>query len=278
MNNKDMQRLLTAAGYYKGMIDGALGKDSRAAAFKLLNRHSDKIRAHKDWSNQRAVIAACQIVLLFAGHSPGEIDGYLGHNTREAFNDWDAQNSARGVRSLEPVPLDTYHPVKSAFPSQAGVVAFYGKPGLPGTDKEKAMAAQLVDVAFPMPFRIDYNLDQRAVRMRLHRKCAESASKALIQSVNYYGESQFQKLGLDRFAGSYRPRLMRGSKKTFSMHAYGCAHDWYAEPNGLTTRCPQALFCGEQYKAFFDIWEAHGWTSLGRAIGRDWMHLQAASL
>ena len=46
----------------------------------------------------------------------------------------------------------------------------------------------------------------------------------------------------------------------------------------MTTRCPQALFCGHEYRKFFDICEAHGWLSLGRAIGRDWMHVQAATL
>lgn len=85
------------------------------------------------------------------------------------------------------------------------------------------------------------------------------------------------RLGLDRHAGTYNHRRMRGGS-AWSMHAYGCAWDFHAAPNGLTTRCPQALFCGREYRAFFDIWEAHGWISLGRAIGRDWMHVQAARL
>ena len=277
MRNIDAQRLMAAAGYYKGKLDGLLGSESRKAAFKILDRHPNLVKPTSSWSNQRAAIAAAQIVLTFAGYSPGAIDGYAGHNTNEAFNDWAAQ-IGQGGRQLGLEPVDTHTPVKSSFPSQAGCVAFYGKPGLAGSAEDKAMQAKLVDVTFPFAFRIDYNLDQKATRMRLHSKCAESAQKAINQTVNYYGESQFRKLGLDRFAGSYMPRLMRGSKTTFSMHAYGCAHDWYAAPNGLTTRCPQALFCGEEYKAFFDIWEANGWTSLGRAIGRDWMHLQAASI
>ena len=278
MNSFDMQRLLAAAGYYRDKIDGLLGVKSREAAFKILDRHTKLHRANRAWSNQRVVIAACQIVLLYAGYDPGTIDGYLGNNTREAFNDWSAAISTQGPRQLDQTPVDTYTPGKSPFPSQAGCVSFYGKPGLTGSTEDKAMQALLVDVVFPIPFRIDYNLDQKATRMRLHKKCAESAQKAINQTINFYGEDQFRKLGLDRFAGSYMPRLMRGSSKTFSMHAYGCAHDWYAAPNGLTTRCPQALFCGEEYQPFFDIWEANGWTSLGRAIGRDWMHLQAASL
>lgn len=278
MRGLDIQRLLTAAGYYKGRLDGLLGAESRSAAFKILDRHPELVKASNSWSNQRVAIAAAQIILKFAGYDPGGIDGYAGHNTREAFNDWDAQLTSQGGRQLAQTPSNTYTPVKSAFPSQAGCVAFYGKPGIEGSAADKAMQKELVEVTFPFPFRIDYNLDQKATKMRLHKKCAESALKAINQVVNYYGESQYKKLGLDRFAGSYMPRLMRGSKTTFSMHAYGCAHDWYAAPNGLTTRCPQALFCGEEYKAFFDIWEANGWTSLGRAIGRDWMHLQAASL
>jgi hypothetical protein len=99
----------------------------------------------------------------------------------------------------------------------------------------------------------------------------------MTKALQHYGYPKIQELGLNRFAGSYNHRKMRGGS-SWSMHAYGCAIDFYAEPNGLRTRCPDALFCGQDYIAWFDIWESVGWTSLGRAIGRDWMHIQAASM
>lgn len=113
--------------------------------------------------------------------------------------------------------------------------------------------------------------------MTIHEKCADSAERALREIAKNYTLPTLQRLGLDRFAGSYNHRKMRGGD-SWSMHAYGCAIDFYAAPNGLRTPCPTALFCGEEYKTFFDIWEAEGWTSLGRAINRDWMHIQAARL
>jgi len=82
---------------------------------------------------------------------------------------------------------------------------------------------------------------------------------------------------VDRFAGSYNPRKMRGGSQ-YSMHAYGCALDFYAAPNGLRMRCPDALFCGPQYKPFLDIMEKHGLLPAIRLWGADAMHFQMARL
>lgn len=83
--------------------------------------------------------------------------------------------------------------------------------------------------------------------------------------------------GIDRYAGAYTHRKMRGGSK-WSMHAFGCAIDFYAEPNGLRTRCPQALFCGTDYKDFLDIMEAHEWLPAIRLWGADAMHFQRARI
>lgn len=272
MNNSDIQRLLAAAGYYTGAIDGIIGKDSRRGVMSLLERRkseatSDPMR----WSEKRQNIGAAQLILKYANYSPGVIDGYVGNLTRTAYLLWSsAQAGTKPDLSIPAKP--TLPNVPTRFPKQADARTFYGTPGAGGTVEK-----QLVMATLPVAMRIDWNLSQKSTRVQLHTKCQASAMSAMEQIVRHYGEDRWRKLGLDRNAGTYNPRKMRGGT-SWSMHAYGCAWDFYAAPNGLTTRCPQALFCKDDYKAFFDIWEAHGWLSLGRAIGRDWMHVQAATL
>jgi len=70
---------------------------------------------------------------------------------------------------------------------------------------------------------------------------------------------------------------MRGGSK-WSMHAYGCAIDFYAAPNGLRTRCPKALFCGDEYKPFLDIMQSFDWLPAIRLWGADAMHFQVARI
>lgn len=273
MQNTDIQRLLTAAGYYNGAIDGILGSKSKIAINSILTRRASECVSNPlKWSQKRQAIGAAQLVLKHAGYPVGVIDGYAGNLTNTAFMLWNSAQS--GVKLDLSIPKYT-PPAKQAqmnFPRQSGVNGFYGEPGV-GKSAEK----QLVMYTLPVSMRIDYNLGQKSTRVQLHSKCGPSAMKAMEQIVRHYGETEWRRLGLDRNAGTYNPRKMRGGS-SWSMHAYGCAWDFYAGPNGLTTRCPDALFCWEGYNAFFDIWEAHGWTSLGRAIGRDWMHVQAARL
>lgn len=278
MDTKDVQTLLAAAGYYKGKIDGVWGDQTYQAARLVFDKHKALHARESGYTQNQVIVAAAQLILHFAGHSPGSIDGYTGHNTHEAFNDWLSVQQTGKPREVPRDPVEPYTPVKGAFPTQANCVAFYGKPGLPGTKDEAAMSKRLVYIDFPISMRVDFDLSQSTKRTRFHEKCAPSAKAGYDEAVKHYGEKRFRELGLDRFAGAYMPRLMRGSTKTFSMHAYGCAHDTYAAPNGLNVRKPKALFSGADYVAWFNIWEALGWTSLGRASDRDYMHIQAASL
>lgn len=272
MTPRDIQRLLTAGGYYRGGIDGQAESPAYLTAIdRILKNNTAKLQpGHERWSAARRGVAAGQLVLDAAGYAPGDIDGLVGVNTREALAAFDHAQAAGRPETVVRRPEPGYTPVRGSFPRQKDCAAFYGAPG-------PKVAAQLVRAKFPHPFRIDYALGQKVTTFSIHKKCAESAEAALAEIARHYGEARMRELGLDRFAGSYNHRKMRGGT-SWSMHAYGCAMDFYAEPNGLRTPAPQALFSGKPYVRFFDIWEAHGWTSLGRAINRDWMHVQAASL
>lgn len=273
-----IQRLLTSAGYYKGRIDGDWGDQTFEAASKIVARHKDRLVDYdQDWSQDRFIIAAAQLILYFTGNEPGAIDGMWGHNTQAAFDNWISISTSGKPIVIDRVPVANPPVVKTVFPKQSECASYYGNPGLPGTAADKAMQAKLVAVKIPFPFRIDYNLSQHVSAIRLHYKCAESAEQAYADVYKHYGKDLMIKLGLDRFAGSYNPRRMRGGT-SWSMHAYGCAIDTYAGPNGLTTRSPQALFSRSEYDAWFSIWQSYGWTSLGKSIDRDYMHVQAARL
>lgn len=63
-----------------------------------------------------------------------------------------------------------------------------------------------------------------------------------------------------------------------SMHSWGIAFDFDPERNGFRTRAPAAEFSLPVYRDWFEIWEAEGAVSLGRARNYDWMHIQFARL
>lgn len=262
----DFQRLAVDLKLYDGGIDGQFGPKTKAA-MDALTIGNEVVRS---WpSRDRVIIAGIQLALKRLGYDVGVIDGLLGQHTQEAFNAWQYKKAYGKKEKLDQVVINPT-PVPGTFPSQKNVARFYGNPG-------PEVKSQLVSIQTPYPMVIDWELNQKINSFQIHRKCADSAVAAMTKALQHYGYPKIHELGLDRFAGSYNHRKMRGGS-SWSMHAYGCAIDFYAEPNGLRTRCPDALFCGQDYVAWFDIWESVGWTSLGRAIGRDWMHIQAASM
>lgn len=269
---KQIQTLLDAAGYYNGAIDGILGTKSWAGINLILtNRKAEVVTDPVKLAKDRQAVAAGQLILKHAGYpSVGTIDGYWGNATEGAFLEWDHWRRTGTALTLpRPAPSPTPAPA-FAFPRQVDCTKFYGAPG-------PAIVSQLVMIDLPFPMRIDWNLSQTSKRAQLHKKCADSALVALNKILEHYGYERLRELGLDRTAGTYNHRKMRGGT-SWSMHAYGCAWDFYAAPNGLNTKAPKALFSKPEYSAWLDIWESVGWTPLGRAIDRDYMHVQAARL
>lgn len=280
MKPEEQQIVLAAAGYYSGGIDGQLGPKSKAA-FDAVHRDHEAAYTFRVgvWRehvahhlNKRKRVAAIQACLNHLGFEAGVVDGREGHNTREALNAL-LYKLATGKREVVDRIVRLDRPTASGIPHQREVKSFYGDPGR----GEAYMRSLMTRVELPFRLRIDYNLRQSTNKMTVHNKVASSLEAAMIAVHANYGIDEMKRLGIDRYAGGFNYRKMRGGSK-WSMHAYGCAVDFYAAPNGLRMRCPQALFCGPEYKPFLDIMQGHGWLPAIRLWGADAMHFQAATI
>lgn len=257
------QMLLAAHGFYTGAIDGIVGPKTRAAVDRVLGG------AHPDWPADRRLVAAVQRQLAVVGIDTGPIDGWLGPQTREALTSWLTRRA--GLSDAVAREPDPYRPDPDDLPRQRDVAAFYGRAGTP------EIGARLAWAELPFDLRLDWDLGTLVRRIRVHELCAPSLVAALVAVRDRYGLARMRDLGLDRFAGGYVARRMRGGT-SWSMHAYGCAVDFFAAPNGLRTRCPEALFCRPDYAPFLDTMQAHGWLPAIRLWGADAMHFQRARL
>ncbi len=270
MDTRTLQQLLAAASYYAGGLDGDFGPKTFAAMLAVEAKHADGYTFDPTTTTEARRHTACaQACLEELGHAPGTIDGWVGANTTEALNAFLFQTINGKPEEIERAPLPNA-PRVSSIPSQSEVDRVYGTPGA-------QIKSRLTMIELPFKLRIDYNLRQSTNKITVHRDCAPQLEKALIEVRDHYGAEAMRDLGIDRYAGTYNHRKMRGGSK-WSMHAYGCAIDFHHGPNGLRTPCPQALFCGPDYKAFLDIMEANEWLPAIRLWGKDAMHFQRATL
>ena len=129
---------------------------------------------------------------------------------------------------------------------------------------------------FGAPYTLYY--EGRPVRtIRVHRHIASHVQAALREVLEHYGTEEIQRLGLDLYGGSYNYRPSTGSS-ALSMHAWGIALDFAPATNAYHTRAPRATLSHPDCTPWWQIWESHGATSLGRTRNYDWMHLQFAGL
>jgi hypothetical protein len=129
-------------------------------------------------------------------------------------------------------------------------------------------------VRSPYMLRLDWDLEETIWKFSAHQSLVSRMEAALADVLAHYGIDQIRNLGLDRFGGCLNVRLKRGGS-TPSVHSWGAAKDWYPSRNQLKQTRKSALFAKEAYAPFMDIWEKHGFMSLGRCFDFDWMHLQA---
>lgn len=225
------------------------------------------------WTGQRQAVALVQLICKDKGAGPGDIDGYWGQLTSNAFEDLaylrDHGRLPASWRDEEDnnatTPSDT-NPYGWPKESHAALTAFYGPHGDAGA---------LVPVRCPWPLQIAWEPYTPVRAISCHRKVADSLRTVLDAVHRHYGEAELKQLRLDRFGGCYNNRKMRGGDR-WSTHAWGIAIDWDPERNALKWKKDSASLASPEYNDWWAIWEREGWYSLGRKKDYDWMHVQAA--
>lgn len=217
--------------------------------------------------------------IQFQKDSGLKTDGY-GRITEAALFAPTAKSVSFNRDAAQPVPQVSLPPAQlgpsqitkagvRAWPTQAGVTSFFGAPG-----GAKATAGTAI---FPFPFRIAWDTDTHVSKFSCHELCAEAFTSIFANAARHYGQAEMQRLRLDMFGGCFNPRKMRGGN-AWSMHAWGIAVDLDPVRNDLKMTRLQAEFAKPEYIAFWNIVEAHGALSLGRARNYDFMHFQFARL
>ncbi len=265
---KIIQRNLKADNLYMGNIDGDRGVKTNRAIGLALEKYSDDFPADwRSWSNKRRAVGYLQWLCLQKGIDAGIIDGWYGPQTKSAS----AQLKILEETGVMPRGFDdivTIDENPNNFPQEkfSSLNAYYGDP----------CSANMVIVICPWTLRLDWNLSQTTTKISIHEKLADSLDRILKKVFEVYGIEGIKKHGLDRYGGSYNCRKKRGSRNSWSTHAWGIAIDWFPSKNGLRSNESNASLANRELDEWWEIWEKEGWVSLGRKENRDWMHVQAA--
>lgn len=266
-----IQTRLTALGHYHDRIDGERGHNTHAAARAAFATMPDPLpEGWQGWSDKRVVTGFLQLWARAEGIDAGPIDGWWGPQTDFAAGE--LIRLQQGV-SINQTPAGG-GPNPHGWPKESGVAGFYGPHGTTWSHPPPKM----VKVPSPWTFRIAWNLNQTRSFLWAHERTAASVATILERIHAHYGEAEIRRLRLDIFSGDYFPRLKKGSTTQWSMHAWGIAYDFDDTRNKLKWGSDQASLARPEYRDFWEIWEAEGWVSLGRAKNYDWMHVQAARL
>lgn len=141
----------------------------------------------------------------------------------------------------------------------------YGKPNQEGT--------YLVTIELPYPMRLAWDKKVTVKTMRCHKLVADKFKAVFKDILDKYGLTKIQELGIDLFGGCFNFRAMRGGSE-WSRHSWGIALDLDPERNQLKETAKTARFARPEYKDMIDIFYKHGFVSLGREKGYDWMHFE----
>lgn len=269
---RDVQRLLTASGYYNAGIDGDYGPKSKAAVGIILDNNASKILPRM--SENRRMIVAAQLILEAAGHEPGDIDGFDGHNTVEAFNAWSYEREHGKSEIIRPTTNNMCDETadvqlsKSSlgWPQQRDTTSFYGSVG---TNQTR------IKLPYAMP--LAWNTKQKITSMVCHERVADAMVGIFERTLDHYGLARVKELKLDQFGGCLNVRKMRGGSG-YSMHSWGIAVDIDPANNRLRWGRDRAKLAQKEYNTFWRIVENAGAISLGRLRNFDWMHFQFARL
>lgn len=248
----------------KLVVDG----DAGAKTFAAINKVS-LIPFH--WNDKRKIISFIQVFALIEGIDAGPIDGYKGPQTNSAQDQlvYLIENGTKEPdwRNVDE-EVSKHSPVKTDIPYQTynDMVKYYGEVGENQTK-----------VVLPHAIRLAWDTDTKINRFTCHEKVADSIVRVLTRVLEHYGHEQYVDLGMDLWAGCLNVRKMRGGNR-YSMHSWGTAIDWDSARNRLRWHADKANFAKPIYNEWWDIWEDEQWTSLGRELDRDWMHVQRCRL
>lgn len=265
MDDRELQRRLQGLGLYAGPLDGAIGPLSLTAINAYLN--FGQVAVPQSWPKARRILAAKQLLCRDEGIEVGPIDGLPGPQTEFAF----AVYAHRHLGGPDPTvrqrtargPAPSF---ASNWPRQRDVPSFFG-----------AVGGGQVNLNLPYTMKLSWDLSKNINRIKIHEKVHDSAFRCLERIAQHYNATERADKGLDLFGGCFEVRRMRGSD-AWSMHSWGIAIDFDPVRNGLHSNRTNARLAQRDCDKFWEIWEAEGWLSLGRARNFDWMHVQAALL
>ena len=150
--------------------------------------------------------------------------------------------------------------------SNEEMIAKYGKPNQTGT--------YLAYAKIPFPLIIAWDTSVTVTRMRCHKLEVANVESIFQDILDGYGLEKINALGINLFGGCFSYRQMRGGS-SWSRHSWGTAIDLDPARNQLHENKKTARFARTEYQKMIDIFEAHGWLSLGRLRNYDWMHFEA---
>lgn len=260
MDIKYVQEYLKTKGFDPGPIDNIRGPRTVSAMSSYLR--DQKVPYYYRFATKRREVMTKQLILKSLDLPVGEIDGYIGPQTRLALE----QFKHLRISGSKPKPWRDNEFNKVDWPHQSRLTEFYGPRG-----------SDQVKLYTPFKMKLAWNPRQEITRFSCHRKVHDSLMQILTKTKDHYGEKEIQHLRLDHFGGCLNVRKIRGGS-TWSTHSWGIAIDIDPANNQLRWGRDKAWLSKPRYFDFLDIINQEGWTSLGQKRNYDWMHFQAARI
>lgn len=145
------------------------------------------------------------------------------------------------------------------------IIKKYGKPNQQGS--------YLTTIQLPYPMRIAWDKTTKVTKMRCHKLVAQDFLNVFNELLEYYGYDRIIGLGIDLFGGCFNFRKMMGGDD-YSRHCWAIAIDLDPERNTLKETSKTARFARPEYAKMIEIFEKHGFLSLGKERNFDWMHFE----
>ena len=265
---KLIQHYLKEKSLYLEDIDGKRGEKTNAAIQNCLySKLSLLDEGWQEWSSKRKAVACLQLLCSENDIEAGKIDGLYGPQTEAASNQLYLLKTTGVIpRGFGDISLIRENPHEFPLETHENLSRFYGDP----------CEVQLARVQCPWELRLDWDLSKTTRKISIHEKLSDSLSTILVSVYEHYGSEGIKEFGLDRYGGSYNCRKKRGSRSSWSTHAWGISIDWLPSKNKLKWDSDKASLAHPELDFWWETWEKEGWLSLGRTENRDWMHIQAA--